>query len=405
MALQNPFLLSPADRVRLARQRYFEEGVLPTGVVSDAVFQSWARCHRASHEPQRAVEFQPVSASRSQLALQKNRALHEAWLNELPAIGAALGASKGAAILTDASGVLIGATPVSRADLSVMPVAHRLGVNMSEDLVGTTAPGLVARTGKQASVLGAEHFYDCVSAMHCTAAPIRNVHGELAGILDFSCEGQPFPFDPASVVGLYAAAIEGRLLLAQSTRHFVVRFQFMPGFVDTPMAGLLGFDESGALVWINSVASTLLNLPATAAQRGPRSVEDMFAMTASRLPSLVGGALRQVCLTDGPQVYLRCEAHFLGASPVPVSRGDGAPPPPTLPLAVAAAKPADPLLLADGYLPASSLKDADADLIRQCLAECQGNVSRAARRLKVSRGLIYRRLQELSIDPTQFKSK
>jgi transcriptional regulator of acetoin/glycerol metabolism len=101
------------------------------------------------------VEFQPVSASRSQLALQKNRELHDAWLNELPAIGAALGATPCSAILTDATGVLIGATPTGRPDLKVMPVAHRVGVNLSEDLVGTTAPGLVARTGKQVSVLGA----------------------------------------------------------------------------------------------------------------------------------------------------------------------------------------------------------------------------------------------------------
>ena len=62
-------------------------------------------------------------------------------------------------------------------------------------------------------------------------------------------------------------------------------------------------------------------------------------------------------------------------------------------------------MLADGYLPPSSLKDADADLIRKCLAECHGNLSKVARKLKVSRGLIYRRLQELSIDPAQFKVK
>lgn len=403
MAPPNPFVLSQADRVRLARQRYFEEGVLPTGVVSDAVFQSWARCHRASHEPQHRVEFQPVSASRSQLALQKNRALHDAWLGELPSIGAALGATHGSAILTDASGVLIGTTPVHRTDLTVMPVAHRMGVNLSEDLVGTTAPGLVARTGKLASVRGAEHFYDSVGAMHCTAAPIHNLHGELAGILDFSCEGQPFHFDPASVVGLYAASIESRLLLAQSTRHFVVRFQFMPAIVDTPMAGLLGFDEAGTLVWVNSVASALLNLPVEAAQRGPRSVEDILAINASQLPSLAGGVLRHVCLTHGPQVYLRCVAHFLAGPPTPVTREIPSPPS-LLPPAPATAASGTPVL-ADGYLPPSSLKDADADLIRKCLAECHGNVSRVARLLKVSRGLIYRRLQELSIDPAQFKPR
>ncbi len=397
MVLPQPFFLSHADRVRLARQRYFEDGVLPTGVVSDSVFQSWARCYRASHEPRRQVEFQPVSASRSQLALQKNRELHDAWLNELPLIGAALGTTNCSAILTDATGVLIGTTPASRSELQVMPVAHRVGVNLSEALVGTTAPGLVARTGKQASVLGAEHFYDSVSAMHCTAAPIRNMKGQLAGILDISCEGQPFYFDPATVVGMYAAAIENRLLMAQSTRHFVVRFQLMPALVDTPMAGMLGFDESGALVWVNAVASTLLNLPADPARRGHVSGEDILEITTPRLLALADGGLCQVSLIHGPQVFLRCEAHFLKTPLVPLQPAKHVPAPGPVVAPEAC-------VLTDGYLPASSLKDADADLIRKCLAECHGNVSKVARRLKVSRGLIYRRLQELSIDPSRSKN-
>jgi ActR/RegA family two-component response regulator len=41
----------------------------------------------------------------------------------------------------------------------------------------------------------------------------------------------------------------------------------------------------------------------------------------------------------------------------------------------------------------ASLRDADVDLIARTLKECGGNVSAAARKLRVSRGLIYRRTQ------------
>jgi DNA-binding NtrC family response regulator len=41
----------------------------------------------------------------------------------------------------------------------------------------------------------------------------------------------------------------------------------------------------------------------------------------------------------------------------------------------------------------ASLRDADADLIVKTLKACAGNVSAAARKLRVSRGLIYRRTQ------------
>ena len=79
-----PFFASKRERVALARQRYFEEGLLPSGVVSDAVYGSWVRCQRLHTSPAEKVAFQPVSPSRTHLALQKNRELVQAWLNELP---------------------------------------------------------------------------------------------------------------------------------------------------------------------------------------------------------------------------------------------------------------------------------------------------------------------------------
>jgi sigma-54 dependent transcriptional regulator, acetoin dehydrogenase operon transcriptional activator AcoR len=40
------------------------------------------------------------------------------------------------------------------------------------------------------------------------------------------------------------------------------------------------------------------------------------------------------------------------------------------------------------------LRESDLDLIQKTLRACGGNVSHAAKRLGVSRGLIYRRLRE-----------
>ena len=50
--------------------------------------------------------------------------------------------------------------------------------------------------------------------------------------------------------------------------------------------------------------------------------------------------------------------------------------------------------MAASPLSSPSLNEANRRLIEQTLAQCQGNVSRAARRLGVSRGLLYRRLRE-----------
>lgn len=161
------FLQSRPARIALARQRFFEKGHTPTGVVGDAVFESWARCLSKLGKPPERAAFQPVTASRTQLALSKNA-------------------------------------------------------------VGTTAPGEAARTGKPVCVLGGEHFFDSVKDMHCAAAPIHDMRGQLAGILDISSEHIPLAFDAAAVAGLDAGAIKNRLLVAQSVEHLVIGLQVAP---------------------------------------------------------------------------------------------------------------------------------------------------------------------------------
>jgi transcriptional regulator of acetoin/glycerol metabolism len=397
--VQSLFFSTQADRIALARQRYFEEGESPSGAVSEAVFQSWARCLRLKQDPRAQLEFQPVTASRAQLALQKNRLLRDAWLADASELDAVLGATNCGAMLTDPSGVLIGATSSRRMHEKITPVAHRIGVNFAEEAVGTTAPGIVARTGKQASVQGAEHFSECVKFMHCAAAPIRDTLGNLAGVLDMSSEGIAFNFDAASVVGLYASSIENRLLVSQSTEHLIVRFQISPAMLDTPMAGLMGVDMQGRIAWRNAAASKLLGMHPEGDRGGDRNVDELLQSSFPELASIRDGAHSSIRLPNGLQVHVRCELQardghsqlFALGKPVQDTSTALICTDPEKTLADTQADGASPLV--NETSDHASLRDADVGLIAKTLKECGGNVSAAARKLRVSRGLIYRRTQ------------
>lgn len=397
--MQSLFFTTQADRIALARQRYFEEGELPSGVVSEAVFQSWARCLRQKQDPRGRLEFQPVSASRAQLALQKNRLLRDAWLAEANELGAVLGATNCGAMLTDPSGVLIGATCSGRVHEKITPVAHRIGVNFAEEAIGTTAPGIVARTGKQVCVQGAEHFFESVNFMHCAAAPIRDIQGKLAGVLDMSSEGRAFNFDAASVVGLYASSIENRLLVSQSSEHLIVRFQISPAMLDTPMAGLIGVDMAGRIVWRNLAASRLLGLSQDGDMPEPCKVDEILQRSFSDLASVRDASHSYLRLPNGLLVHVRCELQArdghqqLFAIGKPVQEAQLVDIDPDIPLRHISEPVEDTALPAVDSVEPASLRDADVDLIARTLKECGGNVSAAARKLRVSRGLIYRRIQ------------
>ena len=405
-------LHSRPARIELARQRYFEEGQLPTGVVSEAVFESWSRCLRLHGSPHEEALFEPVTTSRTQLALMKNRQLHQAWLDEAARLEAILGSTSCSAMLTDASGVLIGSSCVGRSHEALMPVATRLGVNLSEDAVGTTAPGVVARTGKPVCVLGGEHFFDSVREMHCAAAPIRDIRGHVAGVLDLSSECIPFAFDAAAVAGMFAGAIENRLLVAQSTEHLVIRLQVAPELLDSAMVGLVGIDADGRLAWTNGVARSLLGAWLPAGHPLGGASEEWVGLAWTQLASLPVTGAAPFALPNGLHVWARADMRSpdghrgLVAAVHPRDARAASAVPDMRPVALGAA-PIEVL----GSTPSAAdttsekatspttprLRESDLDLIQKTLRACGGNVSHAAKRLGVSRGLIYRRLRESQV--------
>jgi transcriptional regulator of acetoin/glycerol metabolism len=383
----NPFYGTPQQRLALARQRYFEDGVRPSGLVSEAVIQSWQRCLQARHDPTRVPGFNPVTPSRIHGVMARSRELLQAATKELDQLRATLAGTTGTAILTDAHGVVVGTTFCDARPQEVMlKLSARVGVNLAEEAVGTTAPGITARTGQASVVLGCEHFFNPVQVMYCAAAPIHDVHGRLAGVLDLSSELVPFQFDAASVVGLYATAIENRLLCAQSSDHLVLRMQVSPALLETPMAGLVGIASSGRIAWLNGTAARLLGVAAP--QRGAPGLEceQVLGHDCTRLAALTQAAdASPMQLPNGLMVWVRArlQAHD-GAPQVHAVAATPRPEPALAPAAACA--PAAPM-------PAGTLRELDRHLVARTLEGCGGNVSKAARQLGVSRGLIYRHLK------------
>ena len=124
------------------------------------------------------MSFEPVSRSRVHASLSRNRQLLQAGNSELGHMEAALGGTDCRVLLTDAQGVIIHATDLPQAhDQPLLRAASRVGVNIAESHIGTSAPGIVVRTGEASSVAGGEHFHQCLQGLYCAAAPIHDIHG------------------------------------------------------------------------------------------------------------------------------------------------------------------------------------------------------------------------------------
>ena len=382
----NVFFSTTAQRIGLARQRFFDEGIRPTGLVADSVIQSWTRCAQADRAVGEAISFTPVTRSRIDSAVARNRQLLEAGHDELLQLQTMLAGTGCKLILTDARGIVVHASPSTQEDGRLMWLAGRVGVDLSEACVGTTAPGMVVMSGRGCTVHGAEHYFHVNRGMHCAAAPIRDVRGELAAVLDLSCEEREFQFDAASLARMYAATIENRLLIHQAKPFVLLRFQAGAPLLHTPLEGLAAVDEEGQLLWMNAAGRSLLQAP-----RAPRQdvdVEQAFGLKlAALLVAAHSGRPLWHSLPNGltlcvlAQTDTRSMHPALSLTAAPATQTACAPEPATT--AAAAAPPED----------STPLRAANQQWVEKTLAACGGNVSRAARELGVSRGLIYRHLK------------
>ncbi len=403
-----PFFQTPAQRTALARQRFFDEGFRPSGLVGEAVFQSWLRCCSARQRPLDAVSFEPVSRSRAHASLSRNRQLLQAGNTELGHMEAALGGTDCRVLLTDAQGVIIHATDLPRSSgQPLLRAASRVGVNIAESQIGTSAPGIVVRTGEASTVAGGEHFHQCLQSLYCAAAPIHDIHGQLAGVLDVSVEGGRFSFDAAAVVSTYATTIENRLLQLQSTEQLLLHFQASPTFLDTPLEALAGIGPDGRVLWLNSAGRRLTGCH----MEGQPTVDSVFGTSIEHLMDLHRQKrIQTLRLPNGLGVWIKGRLsggdgadfnHAVAVERAPTSSPEtpGEPLHTATTASVQKGHPPGPITTS-GHAPvptglqSATLVDHSQRLIEVTLAACGGNIAKAARALGVSRGKLYRHLQK-----------
>jgi sigma-54 dependent transcriptional regulator, acetoin dehydrogenase operon transcriptional activator AcoR len=245
------------------------------------------------------------------------------------------------------------------------------------------------------------------------------VRGRVAGVFDLSSEAIPFQFDAAAVASHFASAIENRLMVAQADDHLVVRVQVAPALLDSVTVGLIGVDRSGRVAWFNDVGARILGLSSSPMlDRVLPMAEHAFALSLDRLAALPSTGEAVLPLPNGLTVWARAEMrardgrrelhpvgpHLAaeGGTWTPVDAA--ALPPPASGVAHAASDAAANVgadAAATEVAPPTvvdrTLRDCNDELIQQVLRQCSGNVSAAARRLNVSRGWIYRRVKDASI--------
>ncbi|NPC55515.1 helix-turn-helix domain-containing protein [Caenimonas soli] len=350
-----------ARRAVLVEGRHAGEAMLDSGPEFGWIERSWHRCLANGQRPDQRLAFDVIPAQAARRTEEANHALLQAARPVLEKLGRAIANSRYFAILTDAQGVVIDVNGlIDRGD----PRAHlitRIGVDLSERAVGTTAIGAALAELRPVWLHRGEHFFDDTGMYSCAGAPLFGPEGECVGMLDLTGIDAAERPELKHLVSQWARSIENALALARP-HALLLRVNWPGRTMGGDGDGLVCLDGDGRLASANPTARQMISqlaAPAAAAQH----CADLFAMPWEMLFDAAG--------RKGPM-----EVPLWSGLTLQV-------------LAVPCGTPDDQLALDAKRLP---LKDLQTALIRKAVDEARGNVMQAARVLGISRATVYRKL-------------
>ena len=364
---------TPPDRGALiarARRQWLDRDALasePPAPIEPWITRSWSRCLEAGRRPQDAIGFDPVSRARLQEIAERNRQLVGAAQPAMAHLSRTLADTRYFPILTDVRGVVVEVGPLPEAndrdERRALDLA-RVGVDLSERAVGTTAIGAALAEQQPVWLHRGEHFFDVTGVYSCAGAPLFDPQGECIGMLDLTGVNVQERPELMHLAAMSARSIENALV--QQHRCALLLHLAWPGYSVGPEAmGLLGLDAQGHVTGTNACARQMLHRPLLGGQ-GPLHAGDLFAMPLSML---FDAARREdvaieVPLWSGLRVRARIQP---GGRPAPAAGAE------------------------DGT-PTPRLREVEGEMIRRAVDDARGNVAQAARALGISRATVYRKL-------------
>ncbi|HWI83465.1 helix-turn-helix domain-containing protein [Ramlibacter sp.] len=323
------------------------------------VERSWRRCLALGQRPEHHLTFDLIAAPARRRVIEENQPLVRAARPVLERLGATLASSRYFAVLTNHEGIVVDAHgPIDRGDRRA-DLITRVGVDLSERCVGTTAIGAALTELQPVWLHRGEHFFADTSVYSCAGAPLFGPDGRCVGMLDLTgVEAIERP-ELKHLAAQSARSIENELVL-RLPHALLLRLNWPGRSLGGPDDGLVCLDADGWVLGCNDAARQLL--PQLAPPGGPTHSAELFAQ--------------------------RCESWF------DLARRSAAPP---VEVALWSGLRLQALPQLPGHagvsIPAKApLREVEIALIRKAVAEARGNVVKAAQALGISRATVYRKL-------------
>ena len=354
--------------IDLARRAVFEQGSsLQTGHVEGWIERSWRRCLSAGHQPHKTVEFAQISSQAMRRIEVENRDLIRAAKPVLDKLGRAIANTHYFAILTNSNGIVIDVNgPIDRTDPRAGLIT-RIGVDLSEQAIGTTAIGAALCEQHSVWLHRSEHFYNDNAAFSCAGSPLFGSDGNCIGMLDLTGIEVPERPELKHLTAQSARTIENTLLLLKK-HDLLLRINWPGQPLGEDTDGLITLDADGRVLGANQHAR-MMEPQLMQLVHSQVHCSDLFAMPFSML---FDASRRTHAVIEAP---LWSGLRLITMVQRPENEGK-----------------VSTLRTETNGAAGHGLRDMEAEVISKAIVQARGNVAQAARALGISRATMYRKL-------------
>jgi transcriptional regulator of acetoin/glycerol metabolism len=196
-------------------------------------------------------------------------------------------------LLTDAKGVTVDYIGDPALEQELRRAGLYLGSEWSEARAGTCGVGLCAYSGEALTVHQTDHFDGTHTELTCTSAPIYDINGEMAAVLDISALQSPEPKESQNMalhlVKACSQRIEMANLMAAFRTDWIIRFSHSPDFLDVDPECGVAISSDGRIAGMTHTAQCLMASSGHLDWRAPSKIigerlETFFDFDANDLP-------------------------------------------------------------------------------------------------------------------------
>ena len=272
--------------IQKAWNGYIEGGVLDIQQLRPEVANSWERCRSLKVNP-----FQETDGYVNHLELRE-RLYSKQHLMKIarPFMDNLYNFVKGSGfqvVLTDEQGFLLEVLGDNEIVSRTEQVHLCPGGNWSEAVKGTNAIGTAIIERKPVQIYAWEHYCQPHHFLTCSAAPIFDQDGELAGVLDISGDYRVANAHTLGMVVAAVNAIENQFRLLKATDKLYMAYRYSNALLENMSDGLISINNNGMVTEINAKGGEIFGV--NPLQVKGRHVDQIFNARATILQVISEG--------------------------------------------------------------------------------------------------------------------